>query len=205
MKTDATPTAQTAPSGSHAPASGRGRATAPLTGAIAAGDETAFERFYELWFDRALGLARKLTKRDEAFCLDVVQDVMLRVVKSIPRLADERAVDAWMGRTVFSTAIDRLRADSRRRRRERHAADNETDAAAGPAEVMFDAEQIEWLRARIAELPKQDQQMLADRFTHDRTLAETGAALGLSINATHGRVRRLVEKLRRMATEVFSD
>ena len=55
--------------------------TAPLTALIARGDERAFATFYELWFDRALALARSISRRDESFCLDVVQDCMLRVVR----------------------------------------------------------------------------------------------------------------------------
>ena len=63
--------------------------SARLTAAIARGDPTAFGRFYELWFDPALALARSISGRDESFCLDVVQDCMLRVVRSMKPLATE--------------------------------------------------------------------------------------------------------------------
>ena len=71
----------------------RGDATRELTAAIARGDSAAFARFYEARFDRAFATARDLTGRDEAFCLDVVQDAMIRVTHRIPTLPDERSLD----------------------------------------------------------------------------------------------------------------
>ena len=62
--------------------------------------------------------ARSITRRDEAFCLDVVQDVMMIVVKKMPRLETEAALRAWMARTVSRAVTDRLRSEARRRRRE---------------------------------------------------------------------------------------
>ena len=96
--------------------------TAHLTGRIADGDENAFAMFYEAWFDRVFAMARAMSRRDEAFCLDVVQDCMMRVVRGMKPLTDERAVSAWMGKTVFSTIADRIRVERRRAGREQAAA-----------------------------------------------------------------------------------
>ncbi len=63
--------------------------TAALTAAIANGDEVAFGAFYDAWFDAALALTRAVSHRDEAFALDVVQDVMLKVVQKLAPLATE--------------------------------------------------------------------------------------------------------------------
>src|SRR5712671_2412091 len=90
---------------------------AALTPLIAAGDPAAFGNFYDLWFDAAYGLSRACSRRDEAFCLDVVQDVKL------PALASDAAVAAWMARAVHATVIDRLRSEQRRALRERRVAD----------------------------------------------------------------------------------
>ena len=167
------------------------------TAAIGRGDEAAFERFHAHWFDRSLALARRISGRDEAFCLDVVQDVMLRVVRGIPALRDERAVTAWMARTTTSVAIDHLRADQRRRRRERGGAQiGEEARGPGPGEQLLDKERSDWLRARIAELDDDERRLLAERFDADRTLEAVGAALGISGNAAHGRLHRLLRRLR---------
>ena len=170
-----------------------------LTGQIHAGDEKAFGVFYELWFDRCYAMARRITRRDENFCLDIVQDCMLRVLERIPRLGDEAAVTAWMSRVVFTTAIDRLRSDQRRAQREQGAARDEVDAAVPSERKLEEREELEWLAARLAELPVDDQRLILERFAHDKTLAEVGASIGITVHAAHGRLRRILLRLRERA------
>ena len=180
--------------------------TRELTTAVARGDPGAFAVLYEAWFDRCFALARTLTRRDEAFCLDVVQDVMLRVVKSLQPMAHESALAAWFLRVVHTTAIDRLRQEARAARREQRVAATRPERAEHlePTLALLGAERSEWLQARIAELPAADQALWQARFLDGATLAEAGARVGLSGDAAHGRLWRLVERLRRKAREVFS-
>ena len=67
-----------------------------LVRSIAAGDEAAFAAFYAAWFSPTLALARGACRRDEAFCLDVVQDVMLAAAKKMPALPTEASIGAWL-------------------------------------------------------------------------------------------------------------
>lgn len=194
------------------PATARGDAVAPaptwpLTAAIAKGDERAFAEFYERWFDRVYAKARHVTRRDEAFCLDVVQDCMMRVVGKMRPLQSERAVAAWMARTLMSTAIDRMRQDERRLRRERESAARATGTAPGPelTDGLEVAEQTTWLRARLMELPAADRQLILERFEGGKTLDAIGQAHGMSVHAAHGRIWRIVNRLRRAAKEIFDD
>jgi RNA polymerase sigma factor (sigma-70 family) len=181
--------------------------THSLTAAIARGDERAFERFYQAWFDRAYALARSMTRRDEAFCLDVVQDCMLKVVQRMQPLANESAVEAWMARTIYSTAVDRLRQDQRRQRREQRLATErgEQDPAMPPDQELQHQERQRWLAARLDELPAVDRELLHQRFDAGQTLEAVGAVLGLSGHAAHGRIRRLLAKLADAAKEWFGD
>ena len=55
-----------------------------LTAAIASGDTEALASLYREHFDSLYGQARRITGRDESFCLDVVQDAFMRVIRSIP-------------------------------------------------------------------------------------------------------------------------
>lgn len=180
--------------------------TAPLTAAIARGDEHAFATFYELWFDRTLALARSISRRDESFCLDVVQDCMLRVVRAMRPLTSESAVHAWMARTVLTTTLDHLRRAGRRARRELRVATDESAAAGSDPRLAAETvERQDWLRARLAELPSDDRRLLVERFAGDRTLAAVGASLGITGDAAHGRIRRLITRLRSAARELFDD
>ncbi|MEZ6243660.1 MAG: sigma-70 family RNA polymerase sigma factor [Phycisphaerales bacterium] len=160
-----------------------------LTRAIARGDEAAFERFYNDWFEPAYAMARRLTRRDESFCLDVVQDAMLRAAKSIKPLDMHDQLAAWVRRVVHTAALDRLRAERRRLARERASYENH------PALAPLD-ERIEWIRAELAKLPPEERSLLSMRFGRDKTLETTAAAHSMTPGAAHGRVRRLLARLR---------
>jgi RNA polymerase sigma-70 factor, ECF subfamily len=175
-----------------------------ITAAIGRGDPEAFAVFYEAWFDRAYSMARTFTRRDESFCLDVVQDAMVRAVRSLRAMPDDASLGRWMARVVRTVSIDRLRREARRLRREAHRG----PPMAASADVVTAAEleeQVAWLRVALAKLPETERVLLAERFDRGRTLEEAGASLGLTGNAAHGRIRRALERLRQAAKEVFGD
>lgn len=174
--------------------------------AIRRGDERAFADFYDHWFDRALRLARAVTRGDEAMGLDVVQDVMLKVVNKLPALGGERAVAAWMAKTVSAAAIDRCRSEQRRQRREAVVARRCGEATGADAlQQLGDGELLGWLRAQLAGLSADERLLLQQRFGGEASLGEVAAALGLTTDAVHGRVRRLVMRLQRAGKEWIGD
>lgn len=172
--------------------------SAPLTARIAAGDEEAFAAFYELWFDRAVGLARAATRRDESFCFDVVQSTMLKVVRSLPVLQSDLQVEQWMGRALFTTSLDLLRAERRRRQKEVRGAEERSESIApDPVATAEQAERASWLADRLAELPPVERELIVRRYRDDETLRAAGAQLGMTPFAAHGRIRRVLERWRR--------
>src|SRR5262249_20822285 len=92
---------------------------AGVSAGVARGEPAALDRLYRAWFARALGLARAWTRRDEAFCLDVVQEAMLRAIRSLRPVPGAAALDGWMTSAVRSASIDALRREGRRLARER--------------------------------------------------------------------------------------
>ena len=162
-----------------------------VTRGIARGDRGALAELYEAWFDACYVEARRLTRRDEAFCLDVVQETMMRAIRSMRPLATPEHLHAWMRRGVHSAAIDLLRSESRRVRREGRRAATETDSSPGPLE-----EQLRLVREALARLPAEDAGLLGLRIARDRTLEATGLAAGISADAAHGRIRRALNRLR---------
>ncbi len=174
-------------------------ATAVLAQRIAAGDAVAFGHFYDLWFESACRIVRTVSRRDESFCLDVVHDAMLRVVKSIRGLRDEAAVHRWMVQTLTSTAIDRLRSEQRRARRESRWAEATDSSVADPVALAEAAERADWVQCRLAELEPDERQLLVARFGRDETLERVGQGCGISGDAAHGRIRRILTRLREAA------
>ncbi len=160
-----------------------------LTHAIARGDEQAFALLYNDWFEPAYAMARDLTRRDESFCLDVVQDAMLKAARSMKPISTEEHLNAWMRRVVHTAALDHLRAERRRRARELARAG---DAPEGAQPLD---ERIQWLRTELAKLPATDRSLLRLKFAQSTTLAEAGASEGITGASAHGRIRRAIARL----------
>lgn len=172
-----------------------------LTAAIASGDTEAFARFYHGRFDEMYAEARRATGRDESFCLDVVQDAMIRVIKSLRPMESEGSLRAWLRAVVQCCSYDRLRSDGRRARRERAA----VEARPAPAADDDRTEKLVWLRRELAGLDDQQARLLVMRYRLGWTLQRIGEALGLKPGAVDGRVKRVVRTLRRRAEEQFHD
>lgn len=163
-------------------------------------DPASITEFYEHWFDWSLATARALTRKDESFCLDVVQDTMLRVIRSIPEIDSAAAMRGWLSRTICNLAIDRIRRDERRSIREQRA--ESPSAPSASSDHLAQAETLAWLNARLVELDAEDAALLNHRFAHDRTFRSIAEASGRSEDATHGRIRRILHALRLKGKEL---
>lgn len=171
---------------------------AVLTSAMAAGDDAAVERFYRHYFEALYREARRVTRRDESFCLDVVQEATLRVIRNIRKVESECQLIAWLKLVVRTTAFDLLRSEKRRHLRE--TATRRPDAGDGDRN-----ERIEWLRRAIQSLDPQLVEIIELRFENRWTLARIANRFGLSIGTLDGRLRRALNHLRQRAQEDFNE
>ncbi|MEO1128919.1 MAG: RNA polymerase sigma factor [Planctomycetota bacterium] len=161
--------------------------TAALTRAIASGDTEAFARLYDRSFDRLLHAVRRDIGRDEAFCLDVVQDTFMKVIRSIPTLQTQAQLDAWLRRTLLRTALDAMRRERRRSRRE---------SAHLPPDAPPVSERIGWLEQQLQTLADEEVGLIIERYRFGWTLQRIGAGLGISAAAAHARINRILRRLR---------
>jgi len=167
------------------------RSIAELTRSIPRGDPEALTWLYRSRVDRLMAHVRARTRRDENFCLDAVQETFLRVIRMLPPLDTEAALDAWLLRTLDRCALDALRGEARRRRRETGRA-SEPSASSSSARIDEAA-----LGRRLAALPSTTQQLLEARYRFGWTLARIGAWVGLAPGAVDGRITRAIERLRK--------
>lgn len=173
--------------------------TRDLTRRIAKGDHDALADFYDRWFERVLAMARHGTRRDEPFCLDVVQETFLRAIRSMKPIPSERDLAAWLNRIAASAARDAIRKERRARERERAAATRGADRRrAAPDEP---ADLPAWTRAAMATLDPADANLILLRIARGWTLARIGAHVGLSPGAVDGRITRALARLRRAAPD----
>lgn len=161
---------------------------------IRAGDPAALTEFYEFWFDRAVTIVRSRTGRDTEFAMDVVQDAMLRVARSIPAFSSDTDLARWMTRVLTSCALDRMKSERRELLRRRSAA----GSAYAPSDPS-DTGELESLERILSRLKPEDRATLALRFWMGRTLATIGRAFSITEDSAHAKVRGTLRSLRRAA------
>ena len=168
---------------------------------MAAGDHAALACFYDEYFALMYAEARAVTRGDEATCLDVVQDSMVKLLGSIRTMHSREQLDAWTRRLVRSVAIDHLRKQRRRARRE--AARDAKATTEGPSHGAAYHAWVEtrraWLVRALAGNQDTEARMLRLRYLQGWTLRAIGELLGTTPGAVDGRLRRLVSKLKKQA------
>ena len=131
------------------------------------------------------------SSRDEAS--DVSQDVAVDVLRSLAKLRDPEAFDAWVHRITVRHALRRVK-----RRRGRHAAETplallpEAAEPVAPGEIDRDAVLAarQALADAFASLPPKQRLALALRYVHDLPDAEIAAALGCRVGTVHALLSR---------------
>ena len=175
-----------------------------ITTGIAAGNPEAFAQFYREWFDVVFAEARKAAGargHDEQFCLDMVQETMMRVIRSIKPMDSQAALSTWLRIVVQSCCYDHFRSQVRRARRELAAGKSRTHES-DDRELHA---RLDWLRQQLNALDPEEAHLLSLRFRLGWTLQRIGRSLGLKPGAVNGRISRAVAGLRRNAQEDFDD
>lgn len=187
-------------------------ATFTLTVDLVKGDRDAFAAFYEQYFDFLFHEAKKASRGDESVCLDIVQDVMMRVIISLRvPMQSEAQVRAYLRRIILSVTIDRLRTEQRRRIRQIKAAkpnaasSGQSSAHPTTSEAPERDERILWLHRELEELDDLQSSMMVMRYRFNWTLDRIGEALGISASAVDGRISRILNRLRKIGQEKFHD
>jgi len=150
---------------------------------------------------RYSGLVYSTCLRDtqnSAVAEDAAQAVFLLLARKAPTLGGDGSVAGWLYRTARLVSRNAVQQETRTRRREQrlgqHMAAEGTKG--GPENDLWD--QLEpVLHAALDALGRQEREAVLLRFFDERSLKETGAALGLSEDAARMRVTRAVEKMRR--------
>jgi len=136
---------------------------------------------------RVLGVRRDLAD-------DVAQLVFIHLAKKGPSLPRTIVVGAWLHRQAVRFALNALRTESRRCKRERVAFDLQMNNI--PSNDSSWNEVMPHLDQAILELPELEQSALALRYGERRGMKEIGERLGLSAGAVEKRIARALEKLR---------
>jgi RNA polymerase sigma factor (sigma-70 family) len=164
-----------------------------VTARIGRGDRAAMSELYEARYAMLFSLIRERTLRDDDFACDCVHDAWLRILRRTPALPNVATLDAWLVRVAMSAAIDRIKRDRARLRREGERAFDELSAATGTFERLTD---------ELAKLERDDEVALSLRYLRGRPLDAVAEVFGITLRAAESRVRRALERLRGQWKEV---
>lgn len=157
--------------------------------------EEAFAEFVRRHLPLVYSAALRRLGGDTHAAEDVAQMVFCAVARDARRLSQHAMLTGWLYRATRNAVIDVVRANQRRRGREKEAVTM--------AELSSDiAETADWSRlgpvldAAMDNLRAADREAVLLRFFQNRPFAEIGAGLGLSEDAARKRVERALDKLR---------
>jgi RNA polymerase sigma factor (sigma-70 family) len=159
---------------------------------LTTGEESPFAELVR----RHLGLVHSAAMRitcQPGLAEEVSQLVFIKLARVRSPLAAGLSIVTWLHRTTRSTAIDLVRAETRRRKREKTAA----SLAMDPTLIPWD-EISPILDDVINKLAEDERHAVLCRFFESQSHADLARSLGLSQDAARMRVNRALEKIRTM-------
>ena len=166
-----------------------------LVRSIAAGDQLALHALYERSHRVVFTLMMRITANRETaeeLTIDVFHDVWRHASRYD---AANGTVLGWMMNQARSRAIDRLRFDSRKKRRQGSEIPP-SEIAPDPRDVIELREQTESLLAALATLTPNERQAIETTFFAGLTHAEAAARLKQPLGTIKTRIRSALRKLR---------
>jgi RNA polymerase sigma factor (sigma-70 family) len=154
--------------------------------------EQAFRRLVDRHCDLVFSVAGRVT-RDPDLARDVSQQVFCKLAAKPNSVPAGVPLAAWLHRTCRSLAIDLVRSEEARRKREASL----SHPSAMNSETTPDWSRLEpVIDSLIDELPELDRRAVVLRFYERRSHGAIGAALGLSEEAARKRLDRALDRLR---------
>jgi len=161
------------------------------------GDKDALRLIYETYQGDLLTLAGNLL-HDAATAEDVVQDVFIGLVRSVPRLELRRTLRAYLATAVANRVRDHYRRKPRARLASLDDAGEVPAGCDGPVQMVIDDEQMRRLRSAVAELPYEQREVVMLRVHAGLKFREIAKHQNTSIKTALSRYQYGLDKLRSM-------
>ena len=174
-----------------------------ITGAMTEGSDLAYRQFYEMYFDRLYRHLLVLTRGDETLTRDLLQQVLLRVVRYIKAFANERMLCAWLKQVARSCYVDWVR---------RHAKEPSpvaiellADDIAASSSEEADESLLSALDASLEQLAPDERELLKILYVDHWPHKKLATAWQTSGKAIESRVARVRQKLKKIILEKLKD
>lgn len=172
------------------------------------GDATSFDRLVDAYAPRLFGFLFRLTgSRQEAE--DLLQEVYLRLVRTIEAYTHDGRFDAWLFRIAANLVRDRVRKVRRSGKFVSGAGDAGDDGngsliesveaeTPGVDRQMALSEEVDALNRALAQLPEAEREVVVLRHFSQMSFKEIAEATEVPLGTALARGHRGLEKLRKL-------
>ena len=161
---------------------------ARVTRAVRSGSREALAEIYDRCAEEVVSSIERVTRRDEAFALDCLQEMFMRLAAHPPVVDSHAALLAWMRVAALNVARNMIVSEQRRRRRE-------GALASAPAERARD-ERRESLDAILRQLDEDERTLVRLRHVEGMRIKAIAQAIGATPQAIESAIRRAMARLR---------
>jgi RNA polymerase sigma factor (sigma-70 family) len=171
---------------------------AALTARMAKGDEGAYGRFFELYFNRLLRYLLVVTAGDEETARDSLQGTFLRVVRHIKPFESEEVFWSWLTVLARSSVIDEQRKAKRYRGLLQRLFQPAEPASLSTAAAGEDADgrMLGLLDSTLATLDVEDRDLIQRKYFTKQSVRDIALDLGLTEKAIESRLVRIRRHLK---------
>lgn len=173
---------------------------AELVERMRAGEERAFNTFFDTYFPRVYRFALPRLAREEEATKDVVQATLIKAIRRLRDYRGEAALFTWICQICRHEIVDYLRAHRRHSDKVVLIDDNPEVRAALEAVAMPEAdspvarldraETARLIRLVLDRLPSHYGDVLEWKYVEGRSVEEIGAALGIGRTAAQSMLAR---------------
>jgi len=184
-----------------------------LLRSMLAGDERAFNTFFETYFPRVFRFALPRLAGDVDASKEVVQATMVKAMRNLASFRGDAALFSWICQICRRQIVDHLRADRRRTSRVVLLEDNsEISAALESIEAPREDEPLHrygadetrrLVRTVLDRLPSRYGDVLEWKYVEGRSVEEIGELLGIGHTAAQSLLARARTSFREALETVF--
>ena len=163
---------------------------------LRAGDEATLQVLIDRYWERAYRVVVHQVGGDPGAAEDVTQQTFVEVLNGAGRFEEGRRFRPWFFRVLRNTAADHRRAQGRRWRHERGAAESRREREVDASADATRDEAAALIRAGVSQLEAPLREVISLRYLEGLSLAETAEALAIPQGTVSTRARRGLEALK---------
>lgn len=173
---------------------------------VAAGDQRAFEQFYDVVASPVFGLVTRVV-RDQALVEEVAQEVLVEVWRTAPAYRPERGrALTWVLTLAHRRAVDRVRSTQAGIDRDaKIAAGEQARSSDEVAESVFARWERQQVQQSLTSLTELQRHALVMTYYHGYTCRDAADLLGIPSSTVKTRVRDALIRLRDCLAHVSTD